>query len=55
MGENSYAPRKLESSVPRVRPRQRWLEGVNEAVRARGHDTEQANLCKGDSELETDE
>ena len=52
MGENRYAWRILESCVPGVRPRgrprKRWMEGVNEAIRSRGHDIEQANLCVND-------
>ena len=47
-----YVQKVHESSVPGVRargrPRKRWMDGVHEAIRARGQDVEQAKLCVND-------
>ena len=52
MDRSRYPRKVLESTVPGVRPRGRprkgWVEGVNEAIRARGQDVEEAKVCVND-------
>ena len=51
MDECRYVRKIHESNMPGVRPRgrprKRWLDGVYEAIKARGQDVEQAKMCVG--------